>query len=382
MMAAIRISSNFDAGAIDVIDIRDAGDPVNIRLAIRRDSHADFRQWFHFRLHGANGRPVVLRIENAGECAYPDGWQGYRVVASCDRQKWFRIPDTAYDGQVVTCAHTPQADSIWYAYFEPYSHERHQDLVARAQAGGAALVDLCSTLEGRDLDLLRFGAEAGARPKVWIIARQHPGETMAEWFCEGLIERLLDPADPVARRVRGLATLYIVPNINPDGAVRGNLRSNAAGANLNREWASPSMARGPEVLHTLTAMRATGCDLFLDIHGDETLPYVFADGCSMLPGFSAGQAQRERRFLAAFAGASPDFQTTHGYAPDRFTDEILTLASKQIGHAFGCLSLTLEMPFKDNADLPDPHCGWNGARSKRLGAAILLPILDDLRNPQ
>ena len=64
------------------------------------------------------------------------------------------------------------------------------------------------------------------------------------------------------------------------------------------------------------------------------------------------------------------------------TDEILTLASKQIGHAFGCLSLTLEMPFKDNADLPDPRCGWNGARSKRLGAAILLPMLDDLQNLQ
>lgn len=189
MMAAIRISSNFDAGAIEVIDILDAGDPVIIRLAIRRDSHADFRQWFHFRLHGANGRRVVLRLENAGECAYPDGWQGYRVVASCDRQQWFRIPDTDYDGQVLTCAHTPQADSIWYAYFEPYSHERHQDLVARTQAGGAALVHLGSTVEGRDLDLLRFGTEDTARRKVWIIARQHPGETMAEWFCEGLIER-------------------------------------------------------------------------------------------------------------------------------------------------------------------------------------------------
>ena len=376
-MEPIRISANFDAGAIEVIDARDA---ANIRLAIRRDSHADFRQWFHFRLHGANGRPVVLRFENAGDCAYADGWRDYRVAASYDRQHWFRIADTTYDGRVLTCAHVPQADSIWYAYFEPYSHERHQDLVARGQAGGAALVDLGTSVEGRDLDLLRFGSDDENRRKIWIVARQHPGETMAEWFCEGLIERLLDTADPVARRVREIATVYIVPNINPDGAIRGNLRTNAAGANLNREWAAPSLARSPEVLHTLDAMRKAGCDLFLDIHGDETLPWVFADGCSMLPGFTPEQAVREQRFLAAFAAASPDFQTTHGYAPDRFTDEILTLASKQIGHAFGCLSLTLEMPFKDNADLPDPAVGWNGARSKRLGAAILLPILDNLQN--
>jgi murein tripeptide amidase MpaA len=33
------------------------------------------------------------------------------------------------------------------------------------------------------------------------------------------------------------------------------------------------------------------------------------------------------------------------------------------------------MPFKDNAILPDPAVGWNGARSAALGEAMLLPIL-------
>jgi hypothetical protein len=34
------------------------------------------------------------------------------------------------------------------------------------------------------------------------------------------------------------------------------------------------------------------------------------------------------------------------------------------------------MPFKDNADLPDPQFGWNGERSRKLGAAILEPVLE------
>jgi len=38
-----------------------------------------------------------------------------------------------------------------------------------------------------------------------------------------------------------------VPNVNPDGAMRGHLRTNAAGANLNREWAKPTMEHSPEV---------------------------------------------------------------------------------------------------------------------------------------
>ena len=59
----------------------------------------------------------------------------------------------------------------------------------------------------------------------------------------------------------------------------------------------------------------------------------------------------------------------------------LTLASKYAGQSFGCLALTLEMPFKDNVDLPDAEVGWNGERSKRLGAASLeafLAVVGDL----
>ncbi|OYW25827.1 MAG: hypothetical protein B7Z51_10715, partial [Methyloversatilis sp. 12-65-5] len=70
-----------------------------------------------------------------------------------------------------------------------------------------------------------------------------------------------------------------------------------------------------------------------------------------------------------------DFQTERGYAPDRFNDDMLTLASKWVFHRFGCLSLTLEMPFKDNANLPDGLFGWSAARSRRLGEATLQALL-------
>ena len=61
----------------------------------------------------------------------------------------------------------------------------------------------------------------------------------------------------------------------PDGAVMGHLRTNSVGANLNREWSdvgdykAPSLERSPEVLAVMNKMNETGCDVFLDIHGDE-----------------------------------------------------------------------------------------------------------------
>jgi murein tripeptide amidase MpaA len=371
---SIHISSSFDSGNIQVVE---ASDPNDIRLRIRRDAGGEFMQWFHFRLHNVRNVPLCLVIENAGQTSYADGWQGYRCAASYDRRNWFRIPATEYANQELRIRVTPCSDSLWLAYFEPYSHERHLDFIARCQTlEGAHLTCLGQSLQGRDIDALHIGE---GKRHVWIQGRQHPGESMAEWFIEGFIERLLDPADPVARELRQVGCFHLIPNINPDGSVLGHLRSNAAGVNLNREWHAPTSARSPEVLHTQAAMRMSGVDLFLDIHGDETLPYVFIDGSHMVPGYGERNLALQAAFLESLKKASPDFQTEHGYSDDRFTDEMMTLASKWAAETFGCVSLTLEMPFKDNANAPDSLTGWNGARSKCLGAAFLLPVLAHLR---
>ena len=371
----LSISSTFDSGAIEVQSLARADD---VRLLVRADSHSEFRQWFHFRLQGARDAACRIRFLNAGACTYVDGWHGYAAVASYDHVNWFRVP-TSFDGTEMTITHTPQRDSVYYAYFEPYSWERHLALLGRAEHSALARVArLGASVEGRDMDLVTVGVESRERVPVWIIARQHPGETMAEWFVEGLLDRLLDPADAVARTLLQRAVFHIVPNMNPDGSVRGNLRTNAAGANLNREWLAPSPERSPEVYVVREAMQRTGVGLFVDVHGDEALPYVFVDGCEMLASYTPAHAARERTFTDAFRAANPDFQTRHGYARDKDTKVNLSLASKWVGDRFDCLSLTLEMPFKDNANLPDGAAGWNGARSRRLGADMLQAVLATL----
>ena len=58
---------------------------------------------------------------------------------------------------------------------------------------------------------------------MWVIARQHPGESMAEWFMEGFLEELTDVHNAFSARALRHAVFYVVPNINPDGSVRGPL---------------------------------------------------------------------------------------------------------------------------------------------------------------
>ncbi len=384
----IRISSNFDSGAIEIAALTTDDQHERIDLRIRRDSHQDFTQWFHFRLQGARSRPCAIRFLNAGLCTYPTGWEGYRAAASYDRVRWFRVPTSYRDG-VMTVEFTPERDSVDLAYFEPYGWERHLALLGRAQTSPRVrVVGLGLTIEGRDIDCVDIAdaqpiaacdSPRVAKKQVWIIARQHPGETMAEWFVEGLVDRLIDESDPVSRAALALADFHIVPNMNPDGSVRGNLRTSATGANLNREWLAPSMEKSPEVFLVRKRMEETGVDLFVDAHGDESLPYVFVAGSEMLPDFTERQCGEQAAFIAAFKDASPDFQDRFGYSANKYSNDALKLASKWVGHRFGCLSLTLEMPFKDNADAPDERVGWNGERSKRLGEAMLLPMLGNLK---
>lgn len=375
----MRITSNFDSGNIEVLD---ASSPDNIKLAIRKDNQSDFYQWFHFRLSSPHNQVHTLTITNAGDSAYPDGWKDYQAVASYDRQTWFRV-ETEYNGKELTITHYPEADSVYFAYFAPYSYERHMDLLHQAQSDySCQLVELGATLDGRDMSMLVVGEPDDSKKKIWVIARQHPGESMAEWFIEGFLDRLLDEDDGVARALLEKAVFYVVPNMNPDGSVRGHLRTNAAGMNLNREWLNPTMEKSPEVFLVRQKMLEIGCDMFLDIHGDENLPYNFVAGSEGVPSYNERINALENLFKQSWLTVTPEFQTEYGYELDAPGQANMTIATAWVGEQFNCLAYTVEMPFKDNANLPDEAYGWSDIRSMKLGQDVLpavLAVADKLR---
>jgi murein tripeptide amidase MpaA len=358
------ISAAFDSGNIRVL--KQDGD--RFELEIVKDHQSDFFQWFHFRLVGAKGREVELRILNAGGSAYPLGWPGYSARWSEDREDW-RLAVTSYDGKVLTIRHKADSDNLWFAYFAPYSMERHHDLVATiAGIPDVAYESLGQTLDGQEMDCFHIGE---GKLQVWLYARQHPGESMAEWWMEGALGRLTDPADPVARVLRREATFHVVPNMNPDGSKRGHLRTNAVGVNLNREWHAPSADKSPEVLCVRNAMDETGVDFAMDVHGDEAIPANFLAGFEGIPSLGDKQLKLFQLFGETLERLSPDFQREQGYEIPAPGGANMSMSTTQLAERYGCVSMTLEMPFKDNFNLPDEVYGWSPQRSKYLAYACL-----------
>lgn len=374
-MNDIRIDSNFDSGNIEAIST----DGAKAKLAIRKDHQSEFAQWFHFRVSGAAGRELELGITGLNDSAYPGGWPQYDACVSEDREYWGRASssfDKDADNGTLTIRYTPASDIAYFAYFAPYSMDRHHDLIAEAAASeGVSYRHLGTTLDGQPIDCLEMGE---GDMQVWLYARQHPGETQAEWWMEGALEVLTDPSDTVGRELRKRCSLHIVPNCNPDGSRRGHLRTNGAGTNLNREWENPTAEKSPEILAIRNAMDTTGVDFAMDVHGDEAIPVAFLAGYEGIPGWTEEQGDRYYRYERILDRRTPDFQTEQGYNKAAPGKANLSMSTNQVAERFGATAMTLEMPYKDNPVNPEPEQGWSPERCKMLARDCLASLVEFL----
>ncbi len=371
------INAAFDSGNIIVHAI--TGN--NATLSIRKDRESEFAQWFHFRAACTAGEELTLRITGLESSAYPGGWPDYRACVSEDRDYWGRAEssyDKNEDGGTLTIRYTPSSPIVWFAYFAPYSMERHHDLVSEtAGCDGVSYRCLGHSIEGQPIDCLVMGT---GYTQVWLYARQHPGESQAEWWMEGALDMLTDLSNPHTRALLEKCTLHIVPNANPDGSCRGHLRTNYAGVNLNREWANPSLEKSPEVLAIRNAMDESGVHWAMDVHGDEAIPAAFIAGFEGIPSWTEDQGDRYKAYIHRLADRTPDFQTKLGYSIAGPGKANLTMSTNQLAERFGkshgCVSMTLEMPYKDTVHGNDPEQGWSPERCKLLAQECLATLAE------
>ena len=256
-----------------------------------------------------------------------------------------------------------------------YSWERHERLVAELSGPG----QLGTHIYRRDArgPAARLVDLRGWTFQIWATARQHPGESMAEWCAEGL------GASSTIRTTRWRASCGAShgaarPEHEPGRGRRRLFEVNAAGANLNREWASGvyegtrAYVRGPRgVLHA-RGDGPVGDGCHVDIHGDEAIAANFLPGRKAFP--SGGRTSRAssrpfRRFLTALAGL-PGRAGLRRRAAGRGNMAVGSArrrAARPERH--------LEMPFKDTltpAEAADP--GGAGRRAARALARRSAPL--------
>ena len=199
-MASISISDAFDGGNIKHLSTTPSSkEPgvLNVSLEIKPDVFTELEniqhlQYFCFRAainYDAAGsiQKVKYVIANASKTSYPLAWKGSTVFYSNDYNNvdgWSRITDTFYtEGQLWwDYTHKPKESTVYFTYFPPFSYERHLSLISKCQQY-TTVESLGQSLDGREIEAVVVGT---GDLVCWIIHRQHPGETMAEHYAEGM----------------------------------------------------------------------------------------------------------------------------------------------------------------------------------------------------
>src|SRR5690606_35010077 len=114
-----------------------------------------------------------------------------------------------------------------------------------------------------------------------------------------------------------------------------HLQTNAAGINLNREWAEPSADKSPEVLALRTAMDSTGVRFAMDVHGDEAIAANFLAGFEGIPSWTEALGGQFTRYRTILDRRSPDFQTAKGYPVARPGQANLAMSTNQLAERYG-----------------------------------------------
>ena len=216
----ITISDSYDSGNGEFVSARILSDEdddcdLAVNVKIKPDPYTDLEQKQHFQsfnfratlnhnskalkgiFGGLKSIKVKYILENAGEASYANAFKGYSTFVSTkanpyDSEAWERTSDCEYNenGQLIwTHVHSVKdgPSSAYFSYFPPYSYERHLDLISKCeQADNVSIKSLGQTVSGKEIDYITVGNG----PHVcWINHRQHPGESMASFYAEGLLNR-------------------------------------------------------------------------------------------------------------------------------------------------------------------------------------------------
>jgi hypothetical protein len=243
-----------------------------------------------------------------------------RPVVSVDEVAWQRLPEGEVtelpDGRVnVSWDVTAPERSLDIATCYPYGIHDVSTLVS--ETGGAYRVDTIGVSQSAR-PLLRlsndYGAQESERPGLYLMSRQHSGETPGSWVLDGFLRYVASLGDAAP-------LIWAIPLANMDGVMSGDYGKDNFPYDLNRAWDRPPMRHEISVYQRDMARWQHRCRpvLALDFHApgacetsgvyayvpapeldrgahNAALPWAERTGLALGPGFAAEEFARVARY--------------------------------------------------------------------------------------
>ena len=260
MIDGYNITSNFDSGNINIINKYIKNNKVFIELEIKKDpyqSHVKnkYKYWFYFKISDLDENKICkITIKNINNI--DNDWLGFTVPYSYDNISWYRIKNTIVDLKTNTISWEikPQRNHIWFSYYPPYPFKKSVEIAKKYNG------IILGKVNNKPIYYIKKGT---GDKHVWILARQHPGETIGSWMLEGF---LLQLHKKKYNNILKHYTFHIIVNANPMGTIMGHWYTTEDGINMNRDWLNK---KSKNVQIISKEILKTECYLCIDLHGEE-----------------------------------------------------------------------------------------------------------------
>ena len=279
------ISSDFDSGSIKILSIKNSNTNTSFHISLQKEIIREGNKsqyWFYFKVSNVQERNCFFSLKTHIDCN--NGFKHLGVATSYDNKKWFLTSTTQKNKRRTTCKIgtkkyintkptqevnwkiKPTKNNVWFAYYVPYPLERIYKLGNLMSKKSFIKQKTIGYSHGnRPIKMLTIGN--GCR-NIWLICRQHPGESIASWILEGFLKSIFSPLPNLK--------IHIIMTLNPDGIFLGNWYVNKNGSNLNLDWKSK---KSKEVKCLAKLLDKQYNDLIIDIHGDEECKQHFISHC-------------------------------------------------------------------------------------------------------
>lgn len=278
------ISHKFDSGSIHINSIKNGEKKSYFDLSLQKEIIKEGNKsqyWFYFKVTNVKNKTCKFKLSTHIDCN--NGFKNFGVATSYNDNTWFRTKTTSKNTKTTKCGTIgslrkskptkhitwtikPKHNTIWFAYYVPYPVQRVNKLIkhlARKPFIKHSIIG--RSYEKRAIHMLTIGD--GCK-NIWIIGRQHPGESIGSWIVEGFLKQFFSPIPNLKIR--------IILCSNPDGVYLGNWYSNKNGDNINLDW-KHNKTKETKIINTLLNKQYN--DLILDVHGDEESKNHFITHC-------------------------------------------------------------------------------------------------------
>ena len=265
----IKITCDFESGNCKILKISTKNNKdYYVKLTKNHEPYPKhikrkYENWFYFKVNNCKDKNITFDFKYLKY--FQNNFNKYTTCYSYDNKIWKRTPTTIKKDNIVW-SFTPKKNTIWFAYYAPYTTKRKNKLMLEMKKKSNTKYKVLGLSNMKQkIDMLKIGH---GDKHMFIVARQHPGETVGSYMAEGLLKEFFESKHSKKRKefVKKY-TLNIIPMCNPDGVYLGHWYTNKKGCNLNRNWQKRRCVENQIILDNF-GYQNYGV-LYIDLHGDE-----------------------------------------------------------------------------------------------------------------